>query len=380
MKIEQRIWTQKDGWEIIKQATFDKAPSVVFVFGGREILEREASYTEVQALYPESRIVLCSTAGEILDTRVYDDSLSVTAIQFDTTQLHFTKVAIHEAKDSEAKGKEIAEQLSHEGLKHVMVFAEGITINGTKLVEGLTGALPENVAVTGGLVGDGSDFKKTVVGLDEVPQSGQIVGIGFYGDTFRVGYGSLGGWEEFGPERLITKAEGNILYELDGEPALALYKRYLGERANELPSSGLLFPIRLKKEGDEDSEVVRTLLAVDEEKQSLTFAGDVPEGYTAILMKANFERLIDGAEGAAERSISQFTQGGTRLAMLISCVGRKLVLREGVEEEVEAVQAVVGDGTYLTGFYSYGEISPVTPTEKTCRLHNQTMTITIIEE
>jgi hypothetical protein len=125
--------------------------------------------------------------------------------------------------------------------------------------------------------------------------------------------------------------------------------------------------------------VVRTILAVSEADQSMTFAGDVPEGSYAQLMKANFDRLIDGAVGAARASQRSLTGTSPDLAILISCVGRKLVLKQRIEEEVEGVRDVVGEHTVLTGFYSYGEISPFAA-GASCELHNQTMTITTFRE
>ncbi len=279
-------------------------------------------------------------------------------------------------------GKKLAAGLPKEGLTHVMVFSDGLKVNGTALVRGLAEALPANVSATGGLVGDGAAFKTTLVGLDSQPKEGKIVLVGFYGNGLKVGYGSLGGWDTFGPERIITKAKDNVLFELDGKPALALYKEYLGEKAAGLPSTGLLFPLSLRIKNDKggEVEVVRTLLAVDEKAQSMTFAGDMPVGTPAKLMKANFERLIDGASGAASMSVEPLGKSAPELAILISCIGRKLVLKERIEEEIEAVHSVVGKGAAIIGFYSYGELCPTASTEKQCQLHNQTMTITTFRE
>jgi hypothetical protein len=197
-----------------------------------------------------------------------------------------------------------------------------------------------------------------------------------------VGYGSLGGWDTFGIERTITKSKGNILYELDGKPALELYKTYLGDQAKGLPSAGLLFPLRLRvnEADDQEAEVVRTILGVSEQDQSMTFVGDMPEGGRVALMKANFERLIDGASGAGTMSIEPLGSKPAELAILISCIGRKLVLKDRTEEEVEAVRAAIGERAAIAGFYSYGELCPTAATEKQCRLHNQTMTITTFRE
>lgn len=382
MKTEQKKWTKEDGWVDISKALLKETPQLVLVFGATALLKDKKYFEEVKSMYPSSHILTATTAGEIIDTEVLDDSLCVTAIFFEKTKLEFGEANIKAATESYQAGGKLADSLSKDGLIHVMVFSDGLKVNGTSLVKGLTKNLPKSVSVTGGLVGDGANFKQTLVGIDKPPEEGNLAVIGFYSPTLKIGYGSLGGWDTFGPERLITKSKDNILYEIDGKPALALYKEYLGEQAKNLPSSGLLFPMSLRlmtNEGGE-VEVVRTLLAIDEKEQSMTFAGDMPEGVRAKLMKANFERLIDGASGAATMSVVPLAQSKPDLAILISCIGRKLVLKERTVEEIEAVRDILGPQAAIIGFYSYGEICPTAPTEKQCQLHNQTMTITTFKE
>ena len=265
-----------------------------------------------------------------------------------------------------------------EKLAHVLVLSDGLKVNGSDFVAGLMKHLPEGITLTGGLAGDGARFGETLVFQGDVPEKDTIAALGLYGSRLKVGFGSLGGWDSFGPERLITKSKANVLYELDGHSALGLYKQYLGEHAKGLPATGLLFPLSIRTQSGE-TPVVRTILSVDEAAQSMTFAGDIPEGAYARLMKANFDRLIDGATGAARTSYQAIGSGAPELAILISCVGRKLVLKQRIEEEVEAVRDVLGERATLAGFYSYGEISPFTPGAK-CELHNQTMTITALSE
>lgn len=379
MKIEQRKWTKETGWQKISDSSLKDLAQLVFLFGETALLKDASIFKEIKSFYPNSNIISGSTAGEIIGTEVLDGSLVVTGVYFNNTTLRFAKTKIAKMEDSLKAGEDLARSLEKDGLKHVMVLSDGLHVNGTKLVNGLTSILPESVAVTGGLAGDQARFKETVVGLNSPAETDTIVVIGFYGDTIKIGYGSMGGWDPFGPERLVTKASASVLYELDGKSALELYKKYLGDQAKDLPASGLLFPLSLRREGKETG-LVRTILSIDEKEGSMTFAGDVPEGYYVRLMKANFERLVDGAEGAANMSHEAFGTSHPDLAILISCVGRKLVLKQRVEEEVERVQEVLGNTTAMTGFYSYGEICPVTPTEKQCELHNQTMTITTFSE
>ena len=376
MRIESRRWTPSAGWNRRPGELPDA--QLVLVFASTASCERPELFDELRAAYPRAEIIGCSTAGEIFDTQVTDDTLSLAAIELSGTTVVCARVAIDQPQNSFTAGARLAASLPREGLVHVLVFSEGLRVNGSELVKGLAGALPADVTVTGGLSGDAHRFARTYVVWHGRPEEGSVVACGLYGSSIRVGYASLGGWDPFGPERLITRSRHNVLYELDGRSALELYKQYLGEHADDLPASGLLFPLSLRTTPDE-TPVVRTILGIDEAEQSMTFAGDMPEGAYARLMKANFDRLIDGAAGAAR--VSQQALGGDApdLALLISCVGRKMVLQQRIEEEVESVRDVVGARTVLTGFYSYGEISPFTPSAR-CELHNQTMTITTLSE
>lgn len=355
-----------------------RSADLVLAFGAAEMLRQADLCAQVRSAYTRAHCIGCSTAGEICSSHVSDGALVVTAIAFESSRVEGASINIGEGGDSALAGERLAGCLDPRGLVHAFVISDGLRINGSELVRGLTAGLPADVAVTGGLSGDGERFAETLVFWDGEPKSGEIAIVGLYGERLRVGYGSLGGWDPFGPERLITRAEGNVLYELDGRSALELYKVYLGEHAKGLPATGLLFPLSLRAH-EHDSPVVRTILSVDEARQSLTFAGDVPEGAYARLMKANFDRLIDGAAGAARTSYEAIGSVSPDLAILVSCVGRKLVLKQRVEEEVEGVRDVMGEKAVLTGFYSYGEISPLTPHAR-CELHNQTMTITTLSE
>ncbi|MDP6909079.1 MAG: FIST N-terminal domain-containing protein [Flavobacteriales bacterium] len=377
MKTEQKHWTAEGGWQTLKDAGIADTADLVMVFGSRVLLEDTSKYDEVKGMYPNAQIIMGSTSGEIVEDLVFDDSLSLSAIDFEKTELKASSMSIEDATDSFDAGVKLAEELKGDNLAHVFLLSDGLHVNGSEIVKGINSKLSQDVPCTGGLAGDAANFEKTLVGLNGAPKENQIVAVGFYGDSIEIGYGSVGGWDNFGAERLVTRSEGNVLYELDGESALDLYKMYLGDKASELPGSGLLFPLGMKFDEDSDT-IVRTLLAVDDEADNMTFAGDIPEGSYVRLMKADFDKLIEGANLAAEHT-TQKGGDGDKLAVLISCVGRKLILGPRVDEEVEAVQDVLGDGATVTGFYSYGEISPLGESSR-CELHNQTMTITTFAE
>lgn len=354
--------------------------SLIMALGDKAALAQADFYDGLRRNYPNAEIILCSTAGEIFDDSVQEGSVSVTAVQFEKTLVRSAMVNIADFQGSsfEAGKSLVTNLMAFDELSYILVLSDGSRVNGSELVKGINSQVREKVPVTGGLAGDGAAFKSTLVGLNAQPGNGQIAAIGLYGAHLEVSHGSMGGWESFGPERTITRSTGNQLFMIDGESALDLYKKYLGPYAKELPGSALLFPL-LVRLSNEEEPVVRTILSIDEESRSMFFAGDVPEGAGVRFMKANFDRLVDAASAAANQTFSERSCKRPSLSVLISCVGRKIILGNRVTEEVEAVKEVFGDHTLVTGFYSYGEIAPPFARVQ-CQLHNQTMTITNFSE
>ena len=378
MKTTQHRWSKSDGWRPALPTIEAGWHGIVFAFGARQLIQEGELLGELRSHFKGAPVIGCSTSGEIVGNEVVDDSLVATAVGFDHTRLQTASATIAEAKSSYAVGVELARQLNDASLRHVFVVSDGLNVNGSDLARGLASGVSEGVSITGGLSGDGTNFAETWVIDPEAAGPQRVAAVGLYGDHLRVGYASMGGWKPFGPLRTITRAEGNVLYELDGHSALDLYKTYLGDHAAQLPASGLLFPI-VVSEAQGGEGVVRTVLAVNEEEKSMTFAGDIPQGGTAQLMKTNVDDLVDGATAAAESSLSGLGDTRPDLALLVSCVGRKLVMKQRIEEEVEAIRDVFGADTKIAGFYSYGELCPFREGGD-CRLHNQTMTITAFAE
>ncbi|TAN50120.1 MAG: hypothetical protein EPN26_10525 [Rhodospirillales bacterium] len=376
MKLKQYLWTAEKGLAEADSEAPVLDPQLVLYFAAPKLMDDGGRFAELRQRFPGAHLVGCSTGGEILGQDVMDGTIAVSAVKFEKGRIEVAGHALAEGENSQTAGRTLAGKLGQTGLKAVFVLSDGTRVNGSDLVAGIREAVGDDVIITGGLAGDGADFKRTVVGCDGPPMEGRLAIIGFYGDGIAVRHGSFGGWDRFGPERIVTKSKANILYELDGEPALELYKRYLGEEAAHLPASALLFPLSIRSGTDDKGDVVRTVVGIDEANKAMIFAGDVPQGYAAQLMRGNFDHLVDGAQKAAEQAGGA---NGPCLAILVSCIGRKLLLDQRIVEEVEAVAPVLGGNARLTGFYSYGEISPHGFTGK-CELHNQTMTIAVISE
>ncbi len=379
MKTEQHIFSETGGWIKKGEQSLENLAQLVFLFGNTKLLKEQRNIDFVRSAYPGAQIVGCSTAGEILQEEVFNDHIICTAVWFEKSSVEIASEYIDSMEDSFITGEKLAEKLDKEHLVHIMILSEGLNINGSELTKGINHRLNDRIPVTGGLAGDQANFAETVIVHNQAGEKGLVLGIGFYGEHLQVGYGSMGGWDSFGVDREVTRSRGNILYELDGHPALELYKRYLGDHSANLPASALLFPLSLRLKNSETA-LVRTVLSVNEAEGSMVFAGDLPQGEFVRLMKANTDRLIDGALGAAEMSKTSLRNTSPDLAILISCVGRKLVLKQRVEEELEIIRESIGKNAAIAGFYSYGEICPIKPFDHHCELHNQTMTITLFKE
>ncbi len=377
MQLQTVTYCASEGWSAPLPVGLDSPRTLMLAFAGAGFGADETPFRALAEGFPRSLLAGCSTAGEIAGAQVHDDSISVAVARFEHTDLRRAGTTIHSADDSLDAGSRLAAQLAGDGLRAVFVLSDGLRVNGSLLVQGLASRLPGDVIITGGLAGDGSRFMRTWVLDGSRPEVNRVCAIGLYGERLRVGHGCEGGWSGFGPERRITRAEGNVLFELDDKPALDLYRTYLGERAGGLPGTGLLFPLAVKRSGEDQDTLVRTILGIDEAENALVFAGDLPLGGVARLMRAHTDTLIDSAGHAARAAVAE--AGAAALVISVSCVGRRLVLGERTDEEVETVFDSAPPRSGHVGFYSYGEIAPTLP-GRASELHNQTMTVTVFDE
>jgi len=350
---------------------------LVLCFGDKTAIAETNPYQLIRRTFPNATIAICSAAGAIVNTSVEDKGFTVTAIQFEKTTVQSHLVNIADYKCSYEAGFNLMKKIDAADTKFIFLLSDGQQVNGSELIRGINEANTTQIPVSGGLAADGYNFVSTLTGINGAPAEGNIIAIALCGSQLQVKYGTEAGWENFGPEREVTNAVANRLFEIDGRNALDLYKKYLGKEAEALPGAALFFPLSLKL-SEEAEPLVRTILSIDNSNKSMVFAGDVPKGSKVRFMRANLDRLTNAATNAAIQTLNKNTEPPA-LAILVSCVGRKLVLNERIDEELTAVDEIFRGQTILTGFYSYGEIAPC-HTKDSSQLHNQTMSITSFYE
>ena len=365
-------------WNSTLDSTLDSKNTLVICFGSANKESVKLPLDEIYASFSQSIIIGCSTAGEIYQDELHEESLSVAVIQFEKSKIKLETKELGTSFESYETGIDIANNLFEKDLRGIFILSDGLNVNGSQLTKGINFILGnDDVVVTGGLAGDGPRFENTWVLLNNKQVSKYVTAVGFYGDNFHMAHGSEGGWVKFGIKRHITKSKDNVLYEIDDKPALEVYNTYLGLQAKDLPASGLYYPLMVQ-ENEYTQYKIRTILAIDEKEQSITFAGDVPVDSEVMFMKASFQQLVNGAKDASTSEMMLKHNNEPALNIAVSCVGRKLVLGQKTEDELEAVVKNLDENTLQVGYYSYGEISPLSNGK--CDLHNQTMTLSLIWE
>ena len=382
MLIRQESVDSKMALKDLSSASPLVSANLVLAFGSTKRFNEGKLQGFLKSRYPTAQVIGCTTSGEISPNGVFDDSIQITAIQWEKTVQRVAQTKMTGMQSSFEAAAGLAKQLKADSLRTVIVISDGLNVNGSELLKGFQSVLGE-IPIVGGLAGDGGAFVKTLQLYNDLVSDNLVIAVGLYGPALIMASGALGGWKPYGPPRTVTKSEKNVVFEMDGKPALPLYRMYIGEAFSKgLPGTGLKLPLAVIEEGKRDVEKIRTLLAIDAKNNSLTFAGNVEEGETVRLCQTNHDRLVDGAGAAANLVMDGLDANKTNqigLALCVSCVGRKGVMAELVGDEIKLVQQILGPQTSITGFYSYGELAP-RPNTTDSVLHNQTMTIGYLSE
>ena len=384
------VSTQKDAFDAGNEAALAALaklsikPDILWVFGAITYNQQKL-LDGIAAAAPEVPVVGCTTDGEISNKGLSVNSVVVMALASDTIRFETTYVE-NLSKDSYAAGAQIGKAFQGVGSRYIQIFSDGLSGNADQIIKGIKDHMGDDIKIAGGTAGDGGDFKRTFQYYGNRVLTDSIVAVAFQGQ-FGIGTGTACGWFPVGIAKKVTKAVGNVVFELDGQSALQAYERFLGKHAERLPAVGVEYPLGLL-EDDSDSEeegyfLCRATMGVDREAGAIIFAGNVPEGSLVKMTIGNDGDIIQAARQAANSAMERLGQVDPALKpqaiFLYSCMARKIVLGTRTDEEIMAVKEVVGKHVPIIGFYTYGEYCPIGECEKSC-FHNETATLTIIGE
>lgn len=359
-------------------------PDIIWAFGAIKF-DQEQLLAGIGSVAPGVTVIGCSTDGEIATTGLGLDSLVTLAVASDTIRFHTAQVEQVSA-DSYAAGAALGEKFKNLDCSYIQIFTEGIKANADEILLGMKASLGNDISVAGGASGDGGVFKQTFQYHNESVLTDSIVAVAFEGDfEFSTGVGC--GWFPVGIAKKVTKATGNVVYELDGQPALQVYEKYLGRHASKLPAVGVEYPLGLlaptSEPDDSDTFVCRATMGVDHQAGSITFAGDIPEGVWVKMTMGYESDIIQAATEAARTAMDKLLGRNPeikpKIVFIYSCMARKIVLGSKTQNEIAAVQNIVGDTIPIIGFYTYGEFAPAGESNASY-FHNETVTLSIIGE
>jgi hypothetical protein len=330
-----------------------------------------------EAIGPQP-LIGCTTDGELSSAGFSTGSAVIGGIVSD--QVAFEIASVRDIGGNSGKqGRTLGARFS-DSVRYLQLFSDGITGDGSALLRGLQSALTAEMPIAGGTSGDGGKFVQSWQFLGDQILSDAAVAIGFCGD-FTLGTGVESGWSPIGLPKKVTRAEGNILYELNGESALEVYERFLGRHARNLPAVGVEYPLGLiapDQGSDDDAMLLRATMSVDREAGAIRFAGEIPEGTMVYLTCGDRGSILDATEKAASHAVAELGAAtAPAVVFFYSCMARKMLLGLRTREEFERLRSQLTPEVPILGFYSYGEF---------CRpkrglpsvLHNETATISVI--
>ena len=334
-------------------------------------------------------IIGCSGAAVISNQGIFTHGLVVMFLNF-PEGVYFNTACVKDIKTKMPlnAGRELGEKLLyafHDAPRVLsLIFLDGLMQEGSNFIYGLQERLGKSFPLVGASASDNMRFFKTYQYFNQELLSDSAIGI-LWGGKLNFGLGIKHGWKPLGKPRTVTKSYGNIVYEIDGEPAVKIYEEYLARDISalqkELKRISILYPVGIYLTG-EDEYLLRNIISI-ESNGALHFQGNVDQGSTIRLMigtkesclAATREALAEARKGLSGSNIDFRKRKG--FALVFDSVSRYNMLRRSAVKELEIIKEGLDNDTPIIGLYTYGEQAPLKAVSYQGRayFHNQTITI-----
>lgn len=347
-------------------------------YGQEEVLKG------VKSAAKDALVVGCSGLRCIFNNHGFDKGVVAMAIAGDDI-IFKSAVGVNAQKDSYEAGHSLAKSLVDEATAILMIFMDAVGVNGSAVVRGILDGSRKNLPIIGGMASDASTFTKTYEYHKGEVLSDTVVGVAMSGKV-SFGIGVQHGWQSIGLPVTVTKSEGAVIKEINGQPAIKFFEEYFGEEeAKQLhkPLSRIcyVYPLGMSVEGSD--ELLIRIAFVANEKGELACAGEIPQGSQIRLMLGDYEKAIEAAREAAQKAKEQLKGAKPKAAFVFNCAARYMLLGKRADEEIQAIQSVLGGEVPLIGFYTYGEQAPLrgdVGPKCSSLFHNETMTMILLGE
>lgn len=372
------------GAEACRQALAKVSNPELFIVFSSSKFDQKEMLSGVKEVSKDVPLIGCSTAGEITSAGAAEGSVAVMAIQSDSVDFTIGKGGDLKTGVREA-GVQLAKDITGRAKDKVnclLMLTDVLNGNGAEVVRGIQDILGSDALIVGGAAGDDFSFKQTFEYYNDDISSSTVVGVGLSGNV-GIGIGVRHGWVSIGMPMKATKSEGAVLKELDGRPAVSIYEDYFGKKAEELREEPLAklaitYPLGMSVEGS-DELLIRDPITVDAEG-AITCAAEIPEGAEVRLMIGSKEEAIVAAKDAAQKALAQLSGKTPRVAIIFNCIARRKLFGRYANDEITAIQGILGKDVPVIGFYTYGEIAPIgeSADELFSRFHNETAVVMVI--
>lgn len=268
--------------------------------------------------------------------------------------------------DPEGVGRQIATHLRNANIRSeqsalLLLFADGLTINADALYRGIRQGFPYHVDVVGGTAGNDFQQDKTYQFCNGRVVEDGACGVLLSGD-FHYCIGVTHGSTPIGLFRTISRAEGNVICEIDNVPALDVLKDLIGvDRVQDIGQTLNLFELGEEFPGQGYSQNIlnRAIIGIDEDIGGIRLAVEIPEGTRVRITRRDRGLVLQRTQEMADAMISELRDWETATYLYFNCSGRGSYLFGDPKPDVDVIRNVLTERSNMVGFFTFGEFAPI---------------------
>lgn len=373
----------KEAVQQAKSALPKEKIDLAVVFSSVDFAHPHAIKTISNLLRPVP-LIGCSGAGVISNNGIFRNGLGIMLLSLPKT-ISFNTAFVKgvRLKTALKAGDELGQKLlsGFQGARRDLgiIFSDGLLQESSGIVYGLQERLGRSFPVLGALASDNLRYLKTYVYFNQELANDAVCGI-IFGGKLNFAWGRKHGWKPLGKPHRVTRATGNIVYEIDNSPAASVYEEYVGAGLGRLKKNlkrlSIFYPLGIQI-AEEEEYMLRNIRSIEGDG-ALIFQGDVPQDSIIRLMIGTKESCLSATHQAIEEAKKGLAQKKMDFAFIFDSVSRCILLGRDANKELEIIKEGLGSDTPLLGVYTYGEEAPLKGTNYRGKTYFHSQTVTIL--